>query len=145
VYLGASRFNHSCLPNCTFVRDGDRLVVTAHAEIEPDAECTIDYLSEGSERTIHSVVTNTNPSGERRRAHILARRGFDCACHLCVRQACEHRPPIAKTRACDACSAVLVGDIFSRCSRCKIAYCCDAACQKRHWKLHHKVYCRRYS
>jgi hypothetical protein len=138
VHLGASRFHHSCLPNCTFVREGDLLVVTAHADIESDVECTIDYFSDGGDRTIHNVVTTSDSKGEQRRAHILAERGFECACELCIRQLCELRLAKVVASSCSACSAALDVDSFLRCSRCRTVSYCDTACQKRHWRTYKK-------
>jgi hypothetical protein len=147
VHLGASRFTHSCLPNCTFIYKGDLLVVTAHTDIEPKVECTIDYFSNGGDRTVHNVVTTADSKGEQRRAYILAERGFECACELCIRQLCELRlskivtsssSPATVSSVCNACSNTLVKDSFLRCSQCRTVCYCDTACQKRHWRTHKK-------
>lgn len=44
-------------------------------------------------------------------------------------------------RACDYCHSVFQKGILKQCSGCASVYYCDISCQKKHWKVMHKVTC----
>jgi hypothetical protein len=74
LYLEASRFNHSCLPNCDYghTSEEDRATITIRAsrEIQPDEEICVTYL------------INHEPRDERR-AETKLSWGFECNCPAC--------------------------------------------------------------
>ncbi|KAL8806219.1 MAG: hypothetical protein Q9182_001494 [Xanthomendoza sp. 2 TL-2023] len=71
VWLFASRFNHSCLPNVSRAFIGDIIILRASTDIPANAELFINYLSV------------TDPFLERSRAFENG-WGFQCECRLCV-------------------------------------------------------------
>jgi hypothetical protein len=70
--LDASRFNHSCLPNCDFCWD-DRVKeirIYAAANIEAGTELCISY-------------TDVRDAERERRGNLRRRHGFECMCPVC--------------------------------------------------------------
>lgn len=51
--------------------------------------------------------------------------------------------PSSSFRTCSCCEMYAVTKLFKRCSRCKTTSYCSAECQKTHWKLGHKEYCKK--
>lgn len=74
LYLEASRFNHSCVPNCDYghMRNGRYSTITIRTvrDIQPDEELTLTYL------------INYEPR-EKRRADTKRGWGFECNCPAC--------------------------------------------------------------
>lgn len=74
LYLGASRFNHSCLPNCDYAHTSkDNLTiitVCSSRDIQPDEEITVPYM-------------NIYKSRDKRRAFTKFVCGFLCNCPAC--------------------------------------------------------------
>ncbi len=71
VFVAASRFNHSCAPNVSRLRDGRRIVFVANRVVEAGEELTIAYVSLGMGRA-------------QRRAALLADYRFVCECDRCM-------------------------------------------------------------
>jgi hypothetical protein len=78
IFPHATRFNHSCRPNCSFAisEASAELTVTCLAEVTAGEELTINYLPEDN----HVCPT------DQRRAILAARYAFHCLCNRC------HRP-----------------------------------------------------
>ena len=84
LYPSASRFNHSCDPNCglSFAQNG-RLEVRAAKRILKGEEMFISYVgvdhltNEGGEGTARN-------KGEIRRRRLLKTYGFQCKCKICL-------------------------------------------------------------
>ncbi|KAH8774477.1 hypothetical protein F5883DRAFT_390965, partial [Diaporthe sp. PMI_573] len=74
LYLEASRFNHSCVPNCDYghTSDENRATITIRAsrEIQPDEEICVSYL------------INHEPR-DKRMAETKLSWGFECNCPAC--------------------------------------------------------------
>lgn len=74
LYLEASRFNHSCLPNCEYahgaVDNPNGITIYASRDIQPGEEITVAYL-------------NTYEPRDRRQAETLHNWGFVCNCPAC--------------------------------------------------------------
>lgn len=74
LYLGASRFNHSCLPNCDYdhtSRDNLTIItVCSSRDIQPDEEITVPYI-------------NIYKSRDQRRDLTELVWGFLCNCPAC--------------------------------------------------------------
>ncbi|KAG6363960.1 hypothetical protein INS49_009063 [Diaporthe citri] len=74
LYLGASRFNHSCLPNCdsdhTLEGSLTTITVCSSRDIQPDEEITISYL-------------NIYDPRDQRQACTRLLWGFSCNCPAC--------------------------------------------------------------
>lgn len=74
LFLEASRFNHSCLPNCDYghISKGRHPTITIRTvrDIQPDEELTLTYL------------INHEPR-DKRRADTKRSWGFECNCPAC--------------------------------------------------------------
>jgi hypothetical protein len=75
ICVTASRFNHSCLPNCThsFVPDHGLMVIGANQTIPVGAELTVTYTN----------AENHTEGFEAFQAHLRATWGFTCSCRAC--------------------------------------------------------------
>ena len=115
LFPSASKFNHSCDPNCTVTINGETITITPIKEISPNQECTISYW-EGIGK-IRDLNT---------RSAIIMRRGlFRCKCSLCQ----------AHCRMC------LSTSNLKECSRCKTTFYCSLKCQLKDWILSHHEEC----
>jgi len=76
LYPDASYFNHSCSPNVSKRRIGNRWEFRAARDIAEGEECCITYLG-GDEDDL---------SVEVRRARLRCYWGFECMCHRCVQE-----------------------------------------------------------
>ena len=76
LYPDASYFNHSCSPNISKRRKGNRWEFRAAKDIVEDEECCITYLG-GDEDDL---------GVEARRARLRSYWGFECMCHRCVQE-----------------------------------------------------------
>lgn len=74
LYLGASRFNHSCLPNCDYEHASEdnstRITICSSRDIQSNEEMTIPYI-------------NTYESWDQRQAFTKLLWGFSCNCPAC--------------------------------------------------------------
>lgn len=74
LYLGASRFNHSCVPNCDYdhTLEGSMTAITvcSSRDIQPDEEITLPYLNIYEPRDQRQACTNLI-------------WGFSCNCPAC--------------------------------------------------------------
>lgn len=78
VYEVASRFNHSCLPNCEVNTKMKQRHVTVYviADVRRDEELTVSYLKDLFEPR------------EARRDSLLSSKYFTCSCHFCTFPEC---------------------------------------------------------
>ncbi len=72
LWLQASMFNHSCIPNALYGFLGNVLVVRLARDVVKDEEICIAYCS------CHDSLEERNAK--------LQRRGFQCVCELCEKQ-----------------------------------------------------------
>ena len=77
LFSGASRFNHSCYPNCFFTFEGDTITVIALRNIAQGEECTICYYG-GDANYVNAKTV------EERRAVIKKNGFFECMCVACT-------------------------------------------------------------
>jgi hypothetical protein len=147
LYIGGSKFNHSCTPNAGQNIDpvSNIIIVYALKDIRKDEEITITYFDALS--TIENIKT---------RAEILARWKMKCQCPSCLDQ--NNPQPLEyfidiindlndwfKNDPITNCVWCGKGKIIRVCSECGIPKYCSRKCQTRHWQLYHKRQCQRWS
>ncbi|MEY3481146.1 MAG: hypothetical protein RIQ71_1921 [Verrucomicrobiota bacterium] len=66
-----SLFNHSCLPNCTYVNEGAQLVFRLLRPVSEGEELCVNY-------------TELYAARDERRAELLAGKSFECRCRRCT-------------------------------------------------------------
>jgi hypothetical protein len=116
LYLLASKFNHSCDPNCDWkIKDGI-IKITSLREILPYEECTISYIGLNSLYSIKSTIERQNI--------ILKNCCFICQCKQCIK---------IPTDKCFVCKNKTN---LSSCAKCKNIFYCGKECQLLHWSLH---------
>jgi hypothetical protein len=79
LFSGASKFNHSCYPNCFFTFEGDTITVTVLRDIAQGEECTICYYGGNADYANAKTV-------EERKAFINEHGFFECMCVACTRR-----------------------------------------------------------
>lgn len=114
LYLFASKFNHSCNPNCNWVIIDGIIKIKSLREINQSEECTLSYI--GLETLIKSTFNRQNV--------ILENCRFICKCEKCI------KIPTDKCFVCDNKNNLL------SCSKCKNILYCGKTCQRSHWKIH---------
>ena len=67
-----SLFNHSCLPNCTYVNEGAQLVFRLLRPVREGEELCVNY-------------TQLYAARDERRTELLASKSFECRCRRCTR------------------------------------------------------------
>ena len=87
VYLEASLFSHSCVPNTARAFRNKRLFVIASEDIEPGEEITITYSN------------NLIADLEERRKELYSSYGFTCACPRCLGEASKDPSSVYYRRA----------------------------------------------
>ena len=72
IFVIASRFNHSCIPNCgrTFVDDYDLMLIFADQSIKKGEEMTISYTAQYE-------------SAQQFKSHMNSVWKFECKCRVC--------------------------------------------------------------
>ena len=135
LFLGGSKFNHSCRPNCRqSVRNG-QMTVYAICDILPGEECTIKYWDGHAQILSDSV--------EVRQAFTLKMGGFVCKCNACVSATTiingTNNPAEAKANITECSSCHKPAEL--KCGRCKLVVYCNIECQRKDWKLQHKKIC----
>ncbi|KAF2162892.1 hypothetical protein M409DRAFT_68857 [Zasmidium cellare ATCC 36951] len=80
IWLQASMFNHSCLPNCTWAWTGDLFVARANRDIAADEELTVAYVP-------------TSYDYEKRKSILRSSNDFECLCPLCEADKTAARTP----------------------------------------------------
>jgi hypothetical protein len=120
LYILASKFNHSCNPNCRWEIVNDQLIITAVTDINSDEECTISYWDIFK---IENVVKRKN--------FIYNVAEFDCNCKYCL-DPC----PMKRCYFCGQIKAL------SKCSKCHNVFYCSKECQKQDWIIKHKFVCK---
>lgn len=135
IFIGASRVNHSCTPNCdweiTYATDSGRacLRIFTTREVSPGEELTIPYTR---------ILPDSTP---RRQHELLRTRLFMCMC-----EACKGEKPAAHLRmlrrekqmCCPKCGRE--GFLGVVCETCKVAHYCKRECLEGNAEVHGK-YC----
>jgi hypothetical protein len=116
LYLLASKFNHSCNPNCDWKIENGIIKITSLRKILPSEECTISYMGIKEFTSIKSSIERQNI--------ILNNYSFICKCKECI------NIPIDKCFVCDNRNNLL------SCSKCKNIFYCGKDCQLLHWSIH---------
>lgn len=75
LYLGASKFNHSCYPNCLLSFEGNRVFICVLSNISSGEECTISYNRD--------VAFTNDRNTNKRKAYLKEKYNFDCDCTTC--------------------------------------------------------------
>jgi len=120
LYLLASKFNHSCKPNCSWKITDGLIKITSLRNILPFEECTIPYID----------LENFELNKISRQNIILDSYGFVCKCKECI------IIPIDKCYVCNN------KDNLLSCSTCKNILYCGKDCQRLHWSIH-KINCNK--
>lgn len=116
LYLLASKFNHSCNPNCNWKIENGIITIFSLKEILSLEECTISYMGIKEFTLIKSSIERQNI--------ILNNCSFICKCKECI------YIPIDKCFVCDNRNNLL------SCSKCKNIFYCGKDCQRLHWSIH---------
>jgi hypothetical protein len=116
LYLLASKFNHSCNPNCRWEISNGIIEIISLREILPFEECTISYIDI---ENFH--LTNTTIE---RQDIIMENYDFICKCKECI------------TISIDKCFVCNNINNLLSCSKCKNIYYCGKDCQRLHWSIH---------
>lgn len=87
VYLQASLFSHSCVPNTARAFKNKRLHIIASENIEPGEEITITYSN------------NLIADLDERREELRKSYGFTCACPRCLGEASKSRDSVYYRRS----------------------------------------------
>lgn len=119
LYLLASKFNHSCTPNCSWTITDGLIKITSLQKILPSEECTISYLD----------FSKSDLSKKSRQNIILDNYDFVCKCKECI---------IIPTDKCFVCNK----NSLLSCSICKNIFYCGKECQRSHWSVH-KITCNK--
>lgn len=80
IWLTASMFNHSCLPNCAWAWTGDLFVARANRDITEGEELTVAYVPSSYDY-------------EKRNGVLKASNDFECHCPLCKADEAATRTP----------------------------------------------------
>lgn len=77
----------------------------------------------------------------------MADYAFACLCAPDVLLACDHvqLPLGVEPLLCRSCASCGVNEEDARlmkCAGCEMKWYCSKKCQKEHWKLGHKIYCK---
>jgi hypothetical protein len=165
-YVGASKLNHACYPNCMPTYGAaNALEIRTSAAIKAGQECTIPYWFFRGELFLGA-------SDERRLRYIEKVGGFRCMCLLCRRP--KRAPgstappsvgPLCRQRKtpydylvnlpdgnfvcaihhlgkwCANCGTKCGDD--QRCRACLAKTYCGAECQREHWRAAHRDECPR--
>lgn len=75
LYLGASKFNHSCYPNCLLSFDKNRIFICVVRNISTGEECTISYNRD--------VAFTNDRNTNKRKSYLKEKYNFDCGCTTC--------------------------------------------------------------
>jgi hypothetical protein len=121
LYIEASRFNHSCDPNCEWEIVDNVLSIKSVKQINDGDELTISYGVDGDYNRDVEGYTN----GCIRRNYLM-KLHFYCQCPLCINR-------------CNTCDNV---NPNNKCSTCKLVKYCSRECQIKDWK-DHKALCKR--
>lgn len=90
VYLEASLFSHSCVPNTARAFRNKKLYIIASENIEPGEEITITYSN------------NLIADLDERRSELYESYGFNCACPRCLGEASKSLDSVYYRRAIGA-------------------------------------------
>lgn len=143
LYIGGSKFNHSCVPNAGqwIDQESNKMTIRAFRQIKKDEEITICYI--GKLMVIDNIES---------RAKILEEWQIKCTCLSCLNQnkpqpmdysigmanSLEGWVKDNKIINCVWCGK---DGEFLKCGKCGIPRYCGKECQKRHWHLNHKKQC----
>ncbi|KAH8148011.1 uncharacterized protein LAJ45_07775 [Morchella importuna] len=106
LFLVCSRFNHSCIPNAMYswnptISQG---CVYAIDEISPEAEITINYLSQNDRKSTR----------EDRQRTLLMNFDFECLCALCANDLHEIRASDHRRRNIRSMEEIIESDLYIR-------------------------------
>jgi len=158
-YVEASKFNHSCYPNCVWTLadngepdEGDHMQIIAVRDIAPGEECTIPYW-------FFRGRAFMGDSRQRRRDYVRETGGFECRCWLCEQGDDARKTPrdyladlanigvqvrIDLARFCRNCGVECADEAdVKKCRACMEVGYCGAECQREHWTARHKKACTR--
>lgn len=138
LFIGGSKFNHGCRPNCEWkVCDGN-IVIRASKNILPGEECTINYWPELKELS--------SDESELRGMVIFIQAGFICACSAYSAEEDKSEEKLEEKNGENSeekkglspyCRFCKLEDVkLLSCARCKRAQYCNKECQTADWKNH---------
>lgn len=113
LYVEASKFNHSCNPNCKWSIDNGVISITTSRNTEAGEELTISYYRDAK---LHPRDMRNS---------LIKNAGFYCRCSECVGR-------------CNTCNRNAV-KLFN-CSKCRTVQYCSRECQRNDW-VYHKGLC----
>jgi hypothetical protein len=130
VYIKASKFNHSCKPNCFVIAEDELLIIRAIRDICPGEELTHCYIKE----------CLVEKSREVRQAFLSTLADFECTCNLCTGKEKEGLKSVNCYPFCDNCGLEIANPL--RCSQCKVVKFCSRECQGELWRSGHRKTCK---
>lgn len=136
LYITASKFNHSCYPNCFCSVSGKTLTIKTFRPVQKGEELTHSYFPD--------CVEIENQEERQKLINTFSGRGFTCQCELCLGQVTRPKNfakayfMIQSLPSCANCGRTRH---LVQCSKCKKTNYCGKECQTRHWKLGHKKVC----
>lgn len=136
LYYMASKLNHSCYPNCSWVSNDDHLTMKTIRDVKKGEELTHCYYPECLIKD--SIIERQKIINE------SGRGNFQCECTLC--KEIEKRPKnfhfaTIINKACYSCGKREINP--KTCTGCKTAIFCNKECLAKHWKNGHKSVCKK--
>jgi hypothetical protein len=121
LYLHASKFNHSCSPNCWWEILDKKLYIITNRRVRTGEQLTISYNRQ-------ALMCNDK---DKRREILSLNHMFLCTCTFCLGNKtidrCVRCARARKTMLCGACGTVRY---------------CSTECQKEDWTYIHKHLCK---
>lgn len=131
LYFLPAKFNHSCVPNCKWIYNGNTVVFYAVKNIEKGEELRHCYYPQ-------CLVEDD----KEKRAEIISIEGrgkFLCDCTLCTSEEERIKNYHMYVTRCKLGCFTCGKTANSKCRGCSVALYCSSECQKLGWSIHKLV------